>query len=411
MHGRMNRRSTAPRAAIALALVALMAGAAGAQSTPGTRWQAWLGCWSAAPTDLLGPTTQPVVCITPSADADVAELTTIAGGKVISTQRVDASGHQQPVDAKGCTGVQRAQWSGDQRRVYLKSEATCEGVRRSSSGILSMTAGGEWLDVQSIAAGEGENVHVARYHAAALPSGAPANVASALEGRDAAAQAARVAVGATIGTTAVIEASRAATPAVVEAWLLERGQEFALDARTLVALADAGVPARVTDALVAVSNPKTFAVAHPDAGTRMLGDSEVVTGQRIHIYMEPASPWDWGYAPGYGYSRYGYGSYGYGSYYGAGYYGLPGYYGQPGYYGGAPIIVVNGASGSSASHGRIVKGQGYQPGDAGASTGRSAQPRSSSSPSPSESGSSSSTSRAPAPAAPAPAPRTAQPRP
>jgi len=32
-----------------------------------------------------------------------------------------------------------------------------------------------------------------------------------------------------------------------------------------VRLADAGVPARVTDAMIAVSNPNVFAVGHPDA--------------------------------------------------------------------------------------------------------------------------------------------------
>lgn len=403
MHGPMNRAAASARAVLALALVAVTASSGAAQTNSSTHWQAWLGCWTAGPTDLLVPVAQPLVCITPTSNADVVELTTIAEGKVVSAQRVDASGREQPVEAKGCAGVQRAQWSADQRRIYLKSDATCDGVHRTTSGILSMTATGEWLDVQSIAAGEGENVRVARYHGAGLPNTVPANIVAALEGRDAAAQTARVAAGATIGTAAVIEASHAATPSVVEAWLLERGQAFALDARTLVTLADAGVPGRITDALVAVSNPKTFAVAHPDPRMRALGDTDVVTGQRIHIYMEPASPWGWGYSPAYGYGRYGYGSY-YGSYLGTG-----GYYGYPGYYGGPPIIVVPGQSGgNTAAHGRMVKGQGYEPGDPGTSTGRSAQPRSAPSPSPS---SSPSTSGASTSTAPAPAPRTAQPRP
>ena len=63
---------------------------------------------------------------------------------------------------------------------------------------------------------------------------APAEIASALRERGAGADVARMNVGARVGATAVIEASRAADSAVVAAWLLEREQRFDLDAKTLV---------------------------------------------------------------------------------------------------------------------------------------------------------------------------------
>jgi len=402
--------------ATAVAFVSLAAGTSAAQQASASRWQGWLGCWTAVSPDALVPTAGPLVCITPTSNADVVNVTTVQGSKVISTKTIDASGTTQAIEAKDCTGTERAEWSADARRVYLKAVANCAGTTRTTSGILAMSPAGDWLDIQGLAAGEGENVHVARYRDAGLPESLPAEIHAALAGRGTSVQGARVAAGADIGTTAVIEATKKATPAVVEAWLLERGQRFSLDARTLVQLADAGVPARVTDALVAVSNPGTFQVAHVDPRTQYNRPDDEIMGRRIPVYLAPPlyDPFGWGY------SSYGYG-YGYGYPYGYGYGNAYGnYYGYP-YYGGAPVIVVPGGNVSGGSGGRMVKGQGYQPGVGASSTGRTAQPRNSPSPADSRtwgssnsgsssSGASSSGSSSSAPSQPAPE-RTAKPRP
>jgi hypothetical protein len=419
----MNRLAQATRtAAIAAALVSLTAATGAAQQASGSRWQGWLGCWTAAAPDALVPASAPVVCITPTSNADVVNVATVQDGKVLATKTIDASGTTQPIEARDCTGTQTAEWSADARRVYLKATATCAGTTRTTSGILAMSPTGEWLDVQGIAAGEGENVRVARYRDAGLPENLPSDLKLALEGRNASVQGARIAAGANIGTTAVIEASRKATPAVVEAWLLERGQRFALDGNTLVQLADAGVPARVTDALVAVSNPEQFAVAHPTPDVQYNRSDDEVTGRRIPVFLAPPpyDPFGWGYS-GYGYGYpYGYG-YGYRYGYGYPYAGYGGYYGYP-YYGGAPVIVVPGGNVPGGSGGRMVKGQGYQPGVDAGSTGRTARPRSQPSPadtrssgswsSPSSSGSSSSgSSSAGSSSSGSSTTRTAKPRP
>jgi hypothetical protein len=413
MHTRTRRIVAFARiGAVMAGLLALTAVPAAAQRTSaGPRWQAWLGCWTAAPAvDAIVPATAgvPLVCITPTTSSDVVEIATIAGGKVLSMQRLDAGLREQPVEAKGCTGTRQARWSSDGRRVYLKSVATCDGVQRTTTGILAMTPSGEWLDIQGIAADGAENVRVARYRDAGVSSVVPDEIASALRDRKASSEGARVAAGAPVRSANVVEASGAVSAAVTEAWLLERGQAFALDAHELVTLADAGVPGRVTDALVAVSNPQVFAVEHSAPGRGgALADSEEVVGQRIRVYMEPSySPWSWGYSPygyGYGYySAYGYSPYGRYSPYG--YNGLGGYgYG----YSGAPIIIVNGSQ-PAAPHGRMVKGRGYTQRDP-ASTPSQSMGSSSSTSSATSSGSSSSAPSAPA-AAPAPA-RTAHPRP
>jgi hypothetical protein len=367
MRQTMNRLVRATRVAAFGAVLVTLAASTGAAQQVGSRWQAWLGCWTAVTPDAPIVSTGPLVCITPTSNADVVNVATVQDGKVLATKTIDASGVTQAMEAKDCTGTQRAEWSADARRVYLRAVATCGGTTRTTSGILAMSPTGEWLDIQGLAAGEGENVRVARYHDAGLPSNLPADIHSALEGRGMAVQGARVATGADIGTTAVIEASKKATPAVVEAWLLERGQHFTLDAKTLLQLADAGIPARVTDAMVAVSNPQKFAVAHVDPTTQYNRPEDEVTGHRIPVYLAPPpyDPFLWGY------SYYGYG-YGYGYPYGYGAYGN--YYGYP-YYGGTPVIVVPGSGNNVPGHGRMVNGSGYQPGVGAGSTGRTAHPR------------------------------------
>lgn len=371
---------------VAAGLLAFATQDASAQANSGS-WQGWLGCWRAAPwQDAQGPSANlPLVCITPTSNSDVVQVATITEGKVVSTQRIDASGREQAIDVKGCTGAQRGEWSADRRRVFLTADATCDGVQRSTSGILAITPTGEWLDVQGVTTGGDENVRVARYYQVDVSSAVPAEIAAALSERRGS-ENARIAAGAVVGTQAVVEASRAASPAVVEAWLLERGQKFALPVSELVALADAGVPGRVTDALVAVSNPQAFAIARPDT-RRARADDEIV-GRRIPVYMDP-SPWGWGYDR--------YGRYGYGNGYGNGYYNGYGY----GY--GAPVIVVNPRTDKPS--GRLVKGRGHtQDRQTGTTPSTSTSSSSGSSPS-----AGSSTSR---PSEPAPSStRTAKPRP
>lgn len=364
-------RTSFSRMLAVAAVLALATRAADAQQS-GPRWRALAGCWTAAPTvDALIAAPQ-LLCVTPTTDSNVVDVTTLAAGKVTASQRIDASARPIAVDARGCTGTKRAQWSSDGRRLFLESRATCDGVPRTMTGILTVTPSGQWLDIQGVVAGEGEHVRVARYRPAAVPSDAPAEIAAALRGRELATDGARVAAGASVTPTDVIEASRTVSAAVTEAWLLERGQPFALDARMLVSLADAGVPARVTDAMVAVSNPQAFAIGHPDAtpGQQRWRDTTDVVGRRITVTVDPFySPYDFGYSP-YGY----YGRY-YGFYSPYGYAYTPYLYSMSpyGWYG-APVVVLNQVQPASTPHGRVVKGQGYTQQPATSSTSRGTSP-------------------------------------
>ena len=384
------------RGVAALGLVVAAATSVSAQSARvEPKWLGWIGCWTSTvpgASAFSSPTENGTfVCITPStAGGDAIDVTTIGEDKVVSTQRIDASGAEHPLEAKGCTGTQRASWSADERRLYLRSSSTCDGLKSSTSGILSLTSTGEWLDVHGVSSYGSENVRVARYRDAGIPASIPAEVANALRERGAGAEAARLNAGAAIGATAVIEASRATDSSVVAAWLLERAQRFALDGKTLVRLADAGVPGAVTDALVAVSNPAAFQLSRVSDERETILNDTLRSGRRINAMAFPYDPYSWGtlglstYGYGYPYGyRYGYGN-GYGNGYGYGY--------NNGYYGGyaPPIIIVNGGT-QGAAAGQMVKGRGYtQPG--GSTTGATAHERPSRSPDPSPSTSSGSSS-------------------
>jgi hypothetical protein len=384
---------TMKRCLALLGILAVAATTAGAQQARvGPKWVAWIGCWTASPPGesvfVPAPSSGPIVCITPSASGDAADFTTIDSGKVVSTQRIDASGAEGPVDATGCTGVQRATWSADERRIYLRSSATCDGAKSSTSAILAISASGEWLDIHDVKSYGSDNVRVARYRDAGIPATLPEKIASALRDKDASA-AARMAAGGDIGPTAIIEASRAVDSLVVADWLMERDQHFSVDAKTLVQLAEAGVPGAVTDVLVAASNPGVFQFARAgqpeDGGNVIYADAG--RRRRVSAVGVPYDPWSWG-SLGYGYpAGYGYGSLGYGGY---GSYG----YGNPyGYYGGyvPPIVVVT--NGQAQSRGQMVKGRGYTQTQGSSSGTASERPRSThSAPPPSSSSSGSSAS-------------------
>src|SRR2546430_14098273 len=128
--------------ATALAL-AMPATSRAQQYVAGPRWLGWLGCWSPTPSDRQqesGAEATRIVCVMPTSDADVVEIAAIADGKIVSRDRIDASGRTQAIDTNGCRGTQSARWEGDGRRVYLKSQLTCEGMQTDMSAILAMTS-------------------------------------------------------------------------------------------------------------------------------------------------------------------------------------------------------------------------------------------------------------------------------
>jgi hypothetical protein len=205
---------------------------------------------------------------------------------------------------------------------------------------------------------------------AAVATSLPGEITDALEDRNVAASAARLAAGRGLGIDEVVEASRKLDAPVVEAWLVENGRGYPLGASDLVRLADAGVPGSVTDVLIALSYPRSFAI------NRHSRQGELRPAERRDPALEdyPRHPRGYSVWDPFGYSPFGYGYPGYG--YGTGY----GYRGGYGWYPGDRFIVITSGPPAEApeSGGQVVKGRGYRRGRSASSGSSDSQPSSTS---------------------------------
>jgi hypothetical protein len=273
-------------------LVVAVSGAEGQSAIYGAGLQAWLGCWSAEAGAGLTSATPSIVCITPTARADVADVLTVQDGRIVARETLDATGRSRPIDAARCTGVRSASWSRDGRRLFVRSTGSCAGVTTSTSGLLAMSVDGDWVDVEGISAGGSAIVRVARYREVAPPASLPIATRSTLRAQALATRSVRVAAGAPVRAEDALEAARAVDSAVVEAWILERAQRFEISETEIAALVNAGLPARVADALGAVADPQAYTLARgadePDDGVSRSTMSYVPYGLSLG--------WGWGVA-------------------------------------------------------------------------------------------------------------------
>lgn len=378
--GTMRRTSAVLGAVLSLGL-ATTAAAQDTQAAGDTRWTPWVGCWQASARDIesmgVSPgssTPLPVVCITPASGAAAIDLVTITGADVAPAERIDANGVRRAVSREGCDGWETAEFSPDAKRIYLRSEHQCTGNRtRTSTGIMSISPNGEWLDVQGVKVEENNAVRVAHYGRVPIPAALPAQMRSAIESHKLAQNTAVLGVSDAIEIADVVEASKRADALVVQTWLIERGQGFGMNAKRLAQVADADVPPSVIDVMVALSYPRAFAInlangngtITPSEQTRAMAEANESLRDGPTVYMNSWDPF---------YSRYG--SYGYRySGYGYGLFGFPGYY--PWYRQGG-VVVVRPSDGAQPrdTRGRMVKGSGYtRPADR--RSGDSGEPRSS----------------------------------
>lgn len=351
-----------------LAGSAAMSGVSAQSKSADARWQPWLGCWE--PAGAVATANGHMLCVLPVEGSAAVELATVDSDQVLAREKVVANGEQMKSDQSGCTGWKSATWSPDGEQLYLKSDFDCgAGLHRKSTGIFAMAPGGVWLDVQGVSTDNDEGgVRVIRYRSAPAPDVLRDELARVTAERELALSTARTAAAGSVSLEDVVNASRAVDPGVVEAWLIERRQKFAVDSKQLVQLADARVPSRVIDAMVALSYPKVFAVAgSSDIGMRpdqLALESQEPSGRTIYstmmypygsgYYGYGLSPFDYLYSP-YGYSPYGFGfGYGYGWYPGNG-----------------PVVIIRNPDVNTRQHGRVVNGRGYVRGGQSGSDGNS----------------------------------------
>lgn len=245
------------------------------------RWRAYLGCWNT----FAGAMPGPMVCVVPTSTRSVVEMVSISGDSVVSRTRVDASGARAGVSRDQCDGWESATWSADERRLYTRAEYRCDekADAQTSTGLFAFDEVSEngvasFLRVESVRVGENSRVRMVKYVAVPSMTAIPLALARQLPDVNAAPSiGARMMASGPIGYAAVVEATKAIDPAVVEVWLSERGQGFGVTARDLKRLRDAGVSDRVIDVIVATSHPKVFTVASGGAPTARRDD--ILAGQ------------------------------------------------------------------------------------------------------------------------------------
>ena len=103
-------------ASLVTAMLAFAASSASAQTAAiyGAGLEAWTGCWSAEEGSAQA-TVQRFVCITPTADVNVANVAAI-DGSIVERETLDATGKTVALVAPGCTGTRRTAWSSASRR-------------------------------------------------------------------------------------------------------------------------------------------------------------------------------------------------------------------------------------------------------------------------------------------------------
>jgi uncharacterized membrane protein YgcG len=343
-----------------LALVAalsLFPAGAGAQDTTDPRWSAWLGCWelvlesSRDTTSRLPPsrgtatqprsTPRPQICVQPSPGG--ATFSTRVGTQTPVEQTVIADGVDHPIVDGECQGTQRSEWSRDGLSLFANADLTCanDKGRREVSGLAILGPNWTWIDIHSVNISGQQTVRVRRYSRV-----------------DATAQTSRGRKQ-PLSLDDVKEASAKVSPRTLEAALVETRSTFELSGKRLIQLQDAGVPATVTDLMVALSYPDRFVIERPSRDDRapsspMLDDPFFLGW----AFGYPMWSDDFGfYSPLYGpYSPYYYSpfAYSYLRYYD------PHYFGG----GGSYMVIGDGDGGGSvpprpSGTGRVVDGQGY----------------------------------------------------
>ena len=347
------------RCTLSAALVLVPLAAAPVLAQPPTaadaRWSAWIGCWKSAD-DTAG--TGARVCVTPK-DGGVAIVTVVGGQRVGDDLRI-ADGRDRAVNSDGCTGTASVRWADRGTRFHRAAEVACDGAPPRTLRSVSFFADGPtWVDVETIADGDDTRVRVTRLVTAPAVVLADGSTFQRPAGATTAAMPVRWTVDDVIALSAALPADG------VQAAISESPGPFALNARSLAAMADAGVGDRVIDLMVGVTYPAKFVVQRRGPVSSPIGAVGVSLADPFFSpIVGPAAlfncyqPFSWAVA----------------SYWGNCGAFDPLYYGRyPGYYSGywgvyGPDWVVTNGSGTGvgvgtpapmATDGRLVNGRGY----------------------------------------------------
>ena len=130
---------------LSIPIAALLLGVAtsvGAQHVD-PRWTPFVGCWA-----LVDGGAD--IYVVPAAPGAVT-LSTRVEGEPVFEQTIVADGASHALSEAGCTGLQRAEWSRDGRRLFARADLKCANQPpRTVTGLAFMTGENGWLEVQAI---------------------------------------------------------------------------------------------------------------------------------------------------------------------------------------------------------------------------------------------------------------------
>lgn len=225
-----------------------------------SRWAPWIGCWAPTTGSFWVASQTTAVCVSRVGD-NAVQLTTVDTGRIMSRDTIDASGARRNFTSEGCSGWRSGEWSRDGRRVYLKSELQCSGgVTRTSSGMLTFFSNSEWLDVEGFRSGSSKTSQSTRYVSLSLADSLPPELNDVRRQGAQRDGISRLLAAADVTGEDIEDAVKHVDAAVVETWLIERGQRFELNGKALAKLAKNGVPGSVTDVMIGLTYPDRFAL-------------------------------------------------------------------------------------------------------------------------------------------------------
>lgn len=238
-------------------------------AAPELRWRALAGCWVPDQNAAVGATSVSgsMLCVAPVAGTTSADIATIVNKQVLHTERINASGERVNKTVDKCPGWESGTWSEDKSRLYLRSEYDCgDNLKVKGSGVLSLDADGNLVQVEGTTVGTNGGARVVRFHPAdvALASGTVLTdsvmVQTVAAETSASASWFRQAAGHAPTVAAILDLSKHVDEAVAQTWIAEVGKPEKLSAKDLVAMSDAGMPPALIDMMVAMSYPTRFQV-------------------------------------------------------------------------------------------------------------------------------------------------------
>uniref|UniRef100_UPI003562E77F hypothetical protein n=1 Tax=Gemmatimonas sp. TaxID=1962908 RepID=UPI003562E77F len=246
------------------------------------RFQPWIGCWVPSVHSSgagVGETPKPpsMACVVPSTTIKGSvDLVVFDSAHVSTRAAIPLPGTRVAKAVDGCTGTETATWMPDDRRLLMQAELACgRGARRVETGLMTMSSAGQWMQVQHLDVGgnSATSVMTLRYVMDSLGEWARLGASAAPSTASL-----RLAVGAPLLNRDVLEVAKRAPTALTEAWVTETHQQFVVNGKELVRMADGGMPSRVIDLMIAISDPETFAVRTPGSDRNRLTADDVITG-------------------------------------------------------------------------------------------------------------------------------------